>query len=44
MSDNSNSIDSKDPSDILASSHHDTNGKIGFVSLGCPKNTKYIPE
>lgn len=35
MSDTTNNT----PSDILASSHHDSNGKIGFVSLGCPKNS-----
>jgi ribosomal protein S12 methylthiotransferase len=39
MSDNSNSIDSQNPSELIASSNHDTSGKIGFVSLGCPKNS-----
>jgi ribosomal protein S12 methylthiotransferase len=39
MSDNTSSIDPQTPSDLIASSQYDSSGKIGFVSLGCPKNS-----
>ena len=39
MSETPISIDPQNPSDVIASSKYDSSGKIGFVSLGCPKNS-----